>query len=786
MSIELENLASGFSTGIINNNFQRLEEYINNNLLNRDGTELGEANQMELPLDMNSHPVLNASVDPDDPGSLLTREFADSLYVKLLGDTMQGPLHVRKPVFDNEPAQKGQLDVLARSVADIPAIREGDLTKVGDAQVTTSTGTQALTQALDQRVIYVDTVADLLALDTSELVDGQRVSVVDWWGGGLFALTQPYKGGGTFVVTTDVGAEHNGGTIIDPSVPHPDAQVGSTHSERLENYLNGVGATGSGIRYVRLPDGSIGLRPEWFGAKADCIIDNTTLVQGTDDYAAFRKIIDLIEDSQGDEGRGNGLSCIQLAEAGYMIGQTLRTIGNLRILGSANPKHITRGPQAFLTGMPEMDDGIFLLTGFGQRSTGNGAGTSYGFELDHVGFRGYSHDGGNRLPCAVKSIAVGAPARPMNVLSCQLRDFEKALNFDLSERHGTSTGIYNLNITGSVFSYNGFALYGVGPNAIGGLVFKGNVSEQGGRICIEEGAGFGTFDISDNLLEGQSDTIKIGLGRGVVRIGPNYWEGNSGIDIDLDATAVRASSFQIDPQYTLASHTVSVRVGGVGLDTPARRGFDGFAFDIHIDRSSGHINAPGYQEGFLVSGESATKFRGTVGAGIYQWGKKSPLINSGNSSFVTIPEASGMFRSESPAGSMVVQRRLPGEDRTYSLVGVPISAGDVAVLCLWVFAQSETGGGLVSLDRYLFDQDFSSLSSELFAVTLAPGWNAVMVVVEPSRTATDHRWRIANNSNSASDVYLGSAFAYVLPKEQDGVPTRFPWAHPKTPLEEIS
>src|SRR5690554_560875 len=117
MSIELENVASGFSTGIINDNFRRLEEYINNNLLNRDGAEVGESNQMELPLDMNSHPILNASVDPEDPGSLLTREFADSLYVKLLGDTMQGslnmdtyPVFVRIAVNGNEPARKDELD----------------------------------------------------------------------------------------------------------------------------------------------------------------------------------------------------------------------------------------------------------------------------------------------------------------------------------------------------------------------------------------------------------------------------------------------------------------------------------------------------------------------------------------------------------------------------------------------------------------------------------------------------------------------------------------------------
>jgi hypothetical protein len=43
--------------------------------------------------------------------------------------------------------------------------------------VTTSTGTQTVGEALDRRVIYVDTIADLQALDTSALVDGQAARV---------------------------------------------------------------------------------------------------------------------------------------------------------------------------------------------------------------------------------------------------------------------------------------------------------------------------------------------------------------------------------------------------------------------------------------------------------------------------------------------------------------------------------------------------------------------------------------------------------------------------------
>lgn len=382
-------------------------------------------------------------------------------------------------------------------------------------------------EALDQRVIYVDTIADLQALPVSEMVDGQQVIVSDWWGGGNFALANPHKGGGVFVATTNsTNAEHNGGTIIDPSVPHPDSQTGVTHTERLGNYLDGVGATGSTVRYARLPDGSTGIRPEWFGAKADAIIRGAALVSYTDDYAAFKKIIDIIEASQGETGVETGLSCVQLSESGYMIGQTLECSGNIRFLGSSNPKMISSGPTSFLTGMPDMVNGIIRIVGLSGFSYG-----AYGFECDHVGFRGHSHAGGNRLPCAVYTNATGGPARPFNWTACHAERFDDVIKIERSGTSGTSsTTVYNLNCRNSVFRGNVNAIKSSGLNALGGLVFDGNVSEQGGRIDVDV---FGTVEIGNNLLEGQSDAIKIWGANAVVDFKPNYWEANTGYCLDL-------------------------------------------------------------------------------------------------------------------------------------------------------------------------------------------------------------------------------------------------------------
>jgi|SRR5690554_2627489 len=117
MSIELNSIASGYSTPLINDNFQKIEEELNQNVLRRDGLGSGEANEMRVPLDMNSHPIINAITDPDNPRSLVTREFADARYVNLTGDTMQGslnmasyPVFVRIAINGNEPARKDELD----------------------------------------------------------------------------------------------------------------------------------------------------------------------------------------------------------------------------------------------------------------------------------------------------------------------------------------------------------------------------------------------------------------------------------------------------------------------------------------------------------------------------------------------------------------------------------------------------------------------------------------------------------------------------------------------------
>ena len=120
MAIELDNIGSGFSRGKINLNFEKIEEALNQLVLKRQGLETGEANQMEVPLDMNGYPIINVGFDSSIGGSPLTVDAGNALYINVSGDSMEGPLVVLEPTAPTHPAQKQQLDteIAARQAAD--------------------------------------------------------------------------------------------------------------------------------------------------------------------------------------------------------------------------------------------------------------------------------------------------------------------------------------------------------------------------------------------------------------------------------------------------------------------------------------------------------------------------------------------------------------------------------------------------------------------------------------------------------------------------------------------
>lgn len=100
----------------------------------------------------------------------------------------------------------------------------------GTAEVSSSTGVEAIESALDRRLVTADSIAALISLPTTTLFDGQQISLKEYKPG--------YSaGGGVFYWdATRPKSEHNGGTVISPTVPF---------SEVPADYISGVGETDS-------------------------------------------------------------------------------------------------------------------------------------------------------------------------------------------------------------------------------------------------------------------------------------------------------------------------------------------------------------------------------------------------------------------------------------------------------------------------------------------------------------------------------------------------------------
>lgn len=138
MAINLSPITNPEKVGGFNTNFQIVEDEINDNVLRRDGVSPGEANQMEVNLDMNGFSILNANTDLGDNNSLLTLGVADQRYledvsasiagkVNKAGDTMSGTLdmgsnfvrNLPEPVQGTDAARKSYVDSLETRLMDL-------------------------------------------------------------------------------------------------------------------------------------------------------------------------------------------------------------------------------------------------------------------------------------------------------------------------------------------------------------------------------------------------------------------------------------------------------------------------------------------------------------------------------------------------------------------------------------------------------------------------------------------------------------------------------------------
>ncbi|GAB2794575.1 hypothetical protein GCM10027040_21050 [Halomonas shantousis] len=115
-----------------------------------------------------------------------------------------------------------------------------DVEDTGTLGIETASGQQTLRNALDQRVLYVESIAGLQGVSPLLLRDGQQVTVLSYHTP-LYPSTR-FKGGGTFAWdSTRAKADHDGALIISPTVPTIAEQTGRTTEERMAAFRVGDG-----------------------------------------------------------------------------------------------------------------------------------------------------------------------------------------------------------------------------------------------------------------------------------------------------------------------------------------------------------------------------------------------------------------------------------------------------------------------------------------------------------------------------------------------------------------
>jgi hypothetical protein len=113
-NIVLPPVTNGNNISTLNDNFRKIQESVNNDLLNLDGGN----NVMQQDLDMNGNQLLNIGVDVNNPQSLLTVSAGDARYYNVSGDTLTGPMSVNGQVISGlaaaiastSPVRKSEFD----------------------------------------------------------------------------------------------------------------------------------------------------------------------------------------------------------------------------------------------------------------------------------------------------------------------------------------------------------------------------------------------------------------------------------------------------------------------------------------------------------------------------------------------------------------------------------------------------------------------------------------------------------------------------------------------------
>lgn len=269
------------------------------------------------------------------------------------------------------------------------------------------------------------------------------------------------------------------------------------------------------------------VRPEWFGAKGDYDLASDT---GTNDSIAFQATVDTIEREI--------LPCLKLSGSRYLFGATviIRKGGwTLKGVNGVSRPSSTTLLNAFITGVSGLD----CLFDYGNNTSV--------IATNHFEVNGVNLYGQNRVSKLIRYSESGnGPHRGFNVLGSVFGGFTLAgIYFDSTITVSTLCSM--VNIEGTYFYGKDYTCYAVYANKpIWGFRFVNNQSEQTAKIY---GKINGSVTITDNMLEGQQNTVFIDAGLAQIVIERNYFEANSGDYVIKCATTNPSSSVTVRDNY---------------------------------------------------------------------------------------------------------------------------------------------------------------------------------------------------------------------------------------------
>lgn len=294
-NVVLDDILSGNSTSKINENFQRIEDAFGKVLSKEESVD----NSMSIALDMNGNRILNIGA-PVDSEDLANKEYVDELTsantAAINAIEVSGISRVESEEFI---ATAGQTTFTLTDIGfagdDTLSVYVNGLRQYSDDYTTpASNSVQFVTPLLagDEVLIVINespastiNAEQIIGLNTPTVEDLLSVSVTDSEVVNVVSYHSDAEGGGGVFYWDALRskAEHNGGTIIDPSALYP---VDWTNQTQLSAWFTAGVGTGCWVR-----SNKENLTVLDFGAIGDGVVDNTLPFQAFVDSDSTSQIV---------------------------------------------------------------------------------------------------------------------------------------------------------------------------------------------------------------------------------------------------------------------------------------------------------------------------------------------------------------------------------------------------------------------------------------------------------------------------------------------------------------